>query len=77
MFCKYKDILGVSRQGVHSIRFMDFAVVDVVLTIILSFFISYFFKFPFGITLLFTFISGIILHKLFCVKTKVSTILNI
>jgi hypothetical protein len=77
MLCQYKDIFGIPRQGAHSIRFMDFAVVDVVLTFILAFFISYVFKFKLWITILCTFLSGIIMHKIFCVKTKVSTILNI
>ena len=38
--CKYKDILGVPGQGVHSFRIGGLAVTDVVLTFIGVYFIS-------------------------------------
>ena len=36
--CKYSDIFGKSRTGIHSYRVFDIAIVDVVLTIILIYY---------------------------------------
>ena len=63
IFSEYKDIFGVSREGIHSIRVFDFAIIDIIMTFIGAFIISYFFKF--NLILL-----GQILHMLFCVETK-------
>lgn len=71
MLCKYKDILGKPNTGVHQYRIFNIAIVDVLLTIIAAYFVSYLFKIDFIMTLLLLFILGIILHKVFCVKTTV------
>jgi hypothetical protein len=73
--CKYKDALGVPGTGIHSIRFMGVAIVDVIMTIIGAFIISYFFKLPFGYTLIALFLLGIFLHHIFCVRTTVDKLL--
>ena len=71
MLCKYKDILGKPKEGLHKYRFFGVAVVDVILTIIVALIISYFFKVSFWITLIILFVLGIILHRLFCVRTTI------
>ena len=53
IFAEYKDILGVPREGIHSMRFFDFAVMDFIMTFIGSCIIAYFFK----INVLFVFLS--------------------
>lgn len=73
--CKYKDILGEPGKGVHSYRIMNIAVVDVILTILVAFLISYFFKFNFWYTLIIFFLLGIVLHRLFCVRTTIDKLL--
>ena len=73
--CKYKNMLGKPGEGVHSFRIFGIAVVDVVLTIILAYLISRVFKLHFGYTLLGCFILGIILHRIFCVRTTVDKLL--
>jgi hypothetical protein len=73
--CKYSDILGKPNEGVHSYRLFGIAILDVIMTIVASFIISYFLKFSFLYTLVFLFILGIILHRLFCVKTTVDKLL--
>jgi len=73
--CKYKDILGVPNQGVHSFRIFNIAIVDVLLTILAAYIISYFFKTNFLYTLLFMFILGIISHRIFCVRTTIDKLL--
>ena len=70
--CKWKNILGESGKGVHSIRLFGFAVVDVVMTFILALIISRFTKINYFIVLIFCFSLGIFLHALFCVETTVS-----
>jgi hypothetical protein len=75
MLCKYKDILGKPKEGLHKYRFFGVAIVDVVLTIIVALLISYFFKLSFWITLVILFVLGIILHRLFCVPTTIDKVL--
>ena len=76
-FCKYKDILGKPKKGLHSYRVFNIAVVDVLLTFLLAKFIQYYImkETEFGIILVFCFIFGIILHRVFCVKTTIDKLL--
>jgi hypothetical protein len=73
--CKYKNSLGIPNKGIHSYRFLGLAIVDVVMTIIAALLISYFFKLSFVYTTLALFLLGIILHKLFCVRTTIDKLL--
>ncbi len=70
--CQYKHIFGKEKEGVHSYRFLDIAIVDTLLTFILSLAISYYFK----INLIFVFvllvILSIIIHLIFCVNTTLT-----
>jgi hypothetical protein len=78
IFSQYKDILGVSREGVHSIRVFDYAIIDIIMTIIGAVIISYFFKINVILIFIYLFILGQILHILFCVETKfVSVFFNL
>jgi len=71
MFCKYKDVLGKPRQGVHKYRIFNIAIVDVLLTLLLSAILSFIFHTHFLIVLTIVFLIGILLHYLFCVKTTI------
>lgn len=73
--CKYKNILGIPGKGVHSYRIFNIAIVDVILTIILAYIISYIFKISFVKTSIILFILGILLHRLFCVRTTIDKLL--
>ena len=75
MLCKYKDALGKPKTGIHSYRIFNIAIADVIMTIIASLIISYFFKFNFWITLVLLFLIGILLHRIFCVKTTIDKML--
>ena len=74
-FCQYKDMFGAPNTGIHSRRIFDIAVWDVVLTLIgaLLFYIRY------RTNLLFTiigfFVFGIVIHRLFCVRTTIDKLL--
>ena len=73
--CKYKNILGVPGQGPHSYRIFNIAIVDVILTIMLAFIISYIFKISFVKTSITLFILGILLHRVFSVRTTIDKLL--
>ena len=73
--CKYKNILGVPGQGPHSYRIFNIAIVDVLLTLILAYIISYIYKISFVKTSITLFILGILLHRLFCVRTTIDKLL--
>ena len=73
--CKYKSIFGNPNEGIHKYRFFNIAIIDVVFTFIGSYLVSRIFKYSFIKTLIIIFILGIILHKIFCVKTTIDKLL--
>ncbi len=73
--CKYKNYLGEPNKGIHSYRFMGLAIVDVIMTFIGSYMISFLFNISFMKTSILLFILGIILHRLFCVRTTIDKLL--
>jgi hypothetical protein len=73
--CKYKNALGEPGKGIHSYRLFGVSIMDVIMTIIGAYIISYFTNYNFTYTLIFLFIIGIILHRLFCVKTTIDKLL--
>jgi hypothetical protein len=73
--CKYKDALGQPGKGIHSYRFMGVAIADVIMTIIGALILSFLIKKSFLLVLICLFILGIILHRLFCVRTTIDKLL--
>ena len=73
--CKYKNALGIPGKGVHSFRFFNIAIADVVMTIIAAFIIALLTKQKFYITLIVLFLLGIFLHRIFCVRTTLDKLL--
>jgi len=73
--CKYKNIFGKPNTGLHHYRIANIAIIDVLATILTAFIISYFSNISFWKTLIILFISGIILHRLFCVRTTIDKLL--
>jgi fatty-acid desaturase len=71
-FKKYKNIFGKEGEGAHSIRFLNLAIVDVILTVIGALLISYFIKVNFFIIFIILMLIAIILHRLFCVNTTIN-----
>ena len=75
--CLYRNILGKVREGVHSYRFMDIAIVDVLMTILGAYFIWWILHtllkktISFFLILISLFGLGIVLHRLFCVPTTI------
>ena len=72
MLCQYKNILGTVGQGVHSYRIFDLAIVDILFTIIGAYIIYLFIpRINYFIILISLFLLGIILHRIFCVRTTI------
>ena len=76
MLCKYKNVLGKVNTGLHSYRILDIAVIDVILTILLAYVVKLIFpNKKFILILVLLFLLGIILHRLFCVRTTIDKLL--
>lgn len=76
MVCQYKNLFGEVGKGIHSYRIFNIAIVDVLLTIIGAFIIHLFvpqYSFIFILSVLF--LLGIILHRIFCVRTTIDKLL--
>ncbi len=70
MLCKYADSLGTPGEGFHT-HFMGVAYMDVIATIIGSEIIAYLFDWNIYLVLFATFLTGIMAHRVFCVRTTV------
>jgi hypothetical protein len=68
-------MFGMPNTGLHKYRIFNIAIIDVVLTIILALIINNFIRINFWYILLMLFFIGIILHKLFCVKTTIDKLI--
>ena len=76
--CKYKHIFGEERKGIHSWRIFDVAIIDVVATLLVAGVLTYFFNPTWWMFLLILgglFVAGIVLHRIFCVNTKINTLI--
>ena len=73
--CKYKDAFGKPGEGIHRFRIYDFSVVDILVTVLFAYSISYFSGVSMTYVIPFTFVLGIIVHRLFCVRTTVDKLL--
>ena len=73
--CKYKNALGRPDKGIHSSRIANIAVADVALTILLAYIIWVLTGCDFWLILAGCFLLGIVLHRMFCVKTTIDKFL--
>lgn len=73
--CSYKHIFGPERQGFHAIRFFDIAIGDLLLTILASYGLAHLFRIHIFSALLVMLALGVVVHRLFCVNTKINTLL--
>lgn len=78
--CKYKNIFGKVGEGVHSIRFLNIALFDLIGTLLIAIILTYYLRktsifanFSIYVISLIVFIIlmiiALFLHRLFCVKT--------
>ena len=74
---KLNKLIGKEKEGIHSYRIFDIAYIDVIVTIFVALFIQKAFcpKTEYYKVLLFFFILGIIIHRIFDVKTTVDRLI--
>lgn len=70
-----KKIFGEPNKGVHSYRIFNIAYMDVIATILGSIFLARLMKWNYLYTMIGMFLLGIVLHRLFCVRTTVDKLL--
>ena len=75
ILCKYKDIFGEPNTGLHKYRIKDIAIVDILALLISSYIISYKYNICIIKTIIILFLLGIILHRIFCVRTTIDKII--
>ena len=68
-------MFGKPKEGAHSYRVFDIAIVDVIFTILGGIVIAYIFNLDYTNTIIILFILGIVMHRLFCVETTVDKFL--
>ena len=74
--CKYKNIFGKVKEGVHSYRIFNIAIVDVIFTVLAAYLINKSFpNYKFIYILLVLFLLGIVMHRIFCVETTIDQLL--
>ena len=74
---KLNIFFGKEKEGIHSYRIYDIAYLDIIITLITALFIQKAFcpKTEYYIVLLFLFILGIIIHRIFDVKTTIDRLI--
>ncbi len=77
MLCDYSEIFGKVGEGIHSYRVMNIAIIDVIATMIGAYFLQkkFFLTYSYLQVLIGLFIMGIILHRIFCVRTTIDKML--
>ena len=73
--CKYKNIFGEPGTGIHQYKVAGISVVDVLVVIVGGLFISYFSGWSIYPVLVVLFVSGIVIHRLFCVRSGIDKLL--
>lgn len=76
MSCPYRFIFGKPGEGIHAYRIFDIAIVDVLMTLLGGYLLSFVFpRVPKVYVITGLFVLGILMHRLFCVRTKIDGIL--
>ena len=70
--CKYRHIFGKEKEGIHSYRFMNIAIMDVLLTFIGALVIAYWYKLNIILVFIVLVILGTVIHYIFCVETTIT-----
>lgn len=81
ILCQYSNIFGNPGKGVHAYRIFNIAIVDLILTFFGTYIIYYLVNkyynknISFWIYFLVIFIIGIMMHRLFCVRTTIDRLM--
>jgi hypothetical protein len=70
--CRYRDIFGKPNEGVHSVRFLGMAAVDLAGTLAIAWALSTSRK-SFLVVSAALLVLSVLVHRLFCVDTVLTT----
>lgn len=73
--CRFQNALGIPGEGFHSYRFFNIAIGDVGLLLAVAILLTRYTQLPFRYALLYSFLLGVILHRIFCVRTTLDKLL--
>jgi ABC-type sulfate transport system permease component len=73
--CKYKNLLGVPGTGIHAFKIFGISIWDTLITIVVAIIIATIANWSYLYTIVGVFITGIFVHRLFCVRTAVDKLL--
>lgn len=73
--CKYHDVFGKEKTGIHSIRFLNVAIVDMLFTMIAACLIALYFDQNVFLVFFCLMILAVLMHRLFCVNSTINTFL--
>jgi len=68
-------MFGKEREGIHAIRFFDIAIIDVIFSVLGGIVIAKAMKWNVILCIVVLFVIAIIAHRVFCVNTKINTLL--
>lgn len=71
---KYKNAFGKPGEGVRRYRIFNIAIFDFLVTMIIVYLLCWFTKLPYWNTLIIILILGIIIHRVFGVRTGIDKI---
>ena len=72
---KMDKTFGVPGVGLHSHRIFTIAYIDVIVVLICAIIIAWSMNWNYTYTIIGTFLSGIVVHRLFCVRSTVDKLL--
>ena len=75
-FLKWKHVFGIPKQGVHELRFLNTAVIDLLMTLFLASVITYLTDIPLVLTIIGSLVFAVVLHILFGVPTNTTKYLG-
>lgn len=76
LLCPYKYLLGKPGTGIHSIRIANIAIIDVIVVLAMAYILCLVFpRVPKYLFFIGIFIVGIIVHRMFCVRTTIDKFL--
>lgn len=73
--CKYKNLFGAPGTGIHAFKIYSISVWDTLITLISAIFIAWLANWSYLYTIIGVFITGIIVHHIFCVRTAVDKLI--
>jgi len=73
--CQYKNLFGKPGEGLRKYRIFDIALYDTFVVVLIGVIFAWVTKINIWIVLAVLFTSGIIAHRLFCVRTGVDKLL--